>query len=74
MVRGSPELRAVLPDAGVVVEGHGEMVRDEVLRGTPEVHGVPVLELRPVVRTQPQPPNTKEDDKHTQSKTMGTCG
>ena len=32
----------------MVVEGHGQVVGDEVLRGTPEVHGVPVLELRPV--------------------------
>lgn len=31
----------------MVVERHGEVVRDEVLGGTAEVHGVPVLELRP---------------------------
>lgn len=31
----------------MVVEGHGEMVRDQVLGRTAEVHGVPVLELGP---------------------------
>lgn len=43
----SPQLRAVFPDAGVVVQGHGEMVRHQVLGRAAEIHRVPVFELSP---------------------------
>mmetsp|Transcript_132905 Transcript_132905/g.230952 ORF Transcript_132905/g.230952 Transcript_132905/m.230952 type:complete len:281 (+) Transcript_132905:995-1837(+) len=40
-----PQLRLFLPDAGVVVQAHGQVVLDEILARYPQVHRVPVPEF-----------------------------
>mmetsp|Transcript_13690 Transcript_13690/g.36919 ORF Transcript_13690/g.36919 Transcript_13690/m.36919 type:complete len:354 (+) Transcript_13690:1044-2105(+) len=42
-----PHVRLLLPDAGVVVQGHRQVVLNEVLARDAEVHGVPKPELLP---------------------------
>mmetsp|Transcript_37099 Transcript_37099/g.93099 ORF Transcript_37099/g.93099 Transcript_37099/m.93099 type:complete len:348 (-) Transcript_37099:721-1764(-) len=40
-----PEVRAFVPDGCVVVECHGEVVVDQVLARTPQVHRIPIRKL-----------------------------
>ena len=40
-----PELGFGLPDCGVVVQGHGQVIGDQILGADPQVHGIPVPEL-----------------------------
>jgi hypothetical protein len=35
----------VLPDSGVVVEGHGQVISDEILGGNSQIHWVPVFKF-----------------------------
>mmetsp|Transcript_19778 Transcript_19778/g.52912 ORF Transcript_19778/g.52912 Transcript_19778/m.52912 type:complete len:274 (+) Transcript_19778:1103-1924(+) len=42
-----PQLRFFLPDGGVIVQAHRQMILDQILRGDSQVHGVPEPELLP---------------------------
>lgn len=35
----------VFPDSSVIVETHGEMIRDQIFTGCSQIHGIPVLKF-----------------------------